>query len=515
MYSADVRRLYDNCMHKAQPLNEEYAIQAGVMVERLFPPTNTREAFQLLASLNLLNAVVKRQWGRRLVTYEYIKGMAAHTLLRLLVHPIDDVATYWDATERIAYFTVMGVQLSFHYIPLSAALLGRLSETCLQRQVWTGMQLQKIAVEVFSLALGGHVSYTADEEFYVRYIMLHCHAPAEGGDYLECQARPPKQHPPTPPAPPPEDWPTALDTALHFRIWEQSVFTLWRRKDQRKTGVVRYDGKNHAVLMDFLLGKESRIYRRSKGSLQKGKLYYVSPQKKVQTVNLSNYIQLVTRNSYLVTTHGYHNLCITYGIARYLGFLHPTLKFVCTLNYNHLREQRIYYTYHELVKVPIPSQARMLKVWIVVDTGGLLDDFDSTTLPQSLIDDYVDTEDYYQEFEVVCDSHGRKGLVAYRRHQILQTIYRKIVLKNYHAQVQGRNGLWAIFSLCDEQFRTGFKYEKIWYDQLNAKIMGLLTDGHEEVIYSFRLLPRGCTYQQDVAAPTAEGCGDTELRLSL
>ena len=52
-------------------------VQAGVVVERLFPPDSARSALCILAALNLLNASVKQPWGARMVTYAYIKGMAS------------------------------------------------------------------------------------------------------------------------------------------------------------------------------------------------------------------------------------------------------------------------------------------------------------------------------------------------------------------------------------------------------------------------------------------------------
>ena len=469
-------------------MNEEYAIQAGIIVERQFPPTTTDGTLRVLVSLNLLNAVVKQSWGRRLVSYNYIKGMAAAVLLRLLDVPIKGVSAYWDSVERIVYFTVLGVQVSFHYIPLSVELLAKLAEVYLERQEWCGMQLQKIAVEVFLMAVSEPVAYTPEEETYVRYVMLHYgdeppSVTPEAAVTRVCQSR---QE-----APAPihfcEDKLKSLCVALQFRIWEQSIFTLWRRKDRRKVPIVRYDGSNYRSLMDYLLGPFSRIRRRPRKSLEKGKFYYVTPQKKVRCVGHSHYIQLLTRNSYLCTSHGYFNLCVTYGIARYLGMMHPTLKFVCTLNFNHLPEQRVYYTYYELVRIPLFSQARMLKVWIIIDTANLLSDFHYTFLPQALIDDYIETEDYYQEFEVVSDGNGRQGIVAYRRYQLLETKYRRIVLINYHAHVLGDNGLWAIFSLNQECFCSGFVYTKIWYDVQRGQILGSV-NGKEKVIYTFGLM---------------------------
>lgn len=488
MYSAEVRRIYDVCADNARLLNEEYAIQAAVVAERLFPPADAEETLKVLAALNLLNAVVKRRWGRRIVTYEYIKGMAAELMLWLLDNPVDGVKTYWDGEERIAYFSVHGVQISFHYIPLSAALLRRLGEVCQEKQTWTGMQLQKIAVEVFLMAVGQNVDYSKKDERCARQAMKRCQTQGEESAEEWSTADMRKALTAMPETPFREDKAHSLKTALHFRVWDMSVCTLWRRKDRKNVNMARYDGSNYEELMDFLIGEKKRIKRRPRNTLKKGKFYFVSPQKKIRCVCLHNYVQMLTRNSYLRTEKGYCNLCITYGIARYLGMLHPTLKFVCTLNFNHMNEQRIYYSYHEMLRVPLLSQARMLKVWLILDTAHLLDDFDADTLPQALVDDYMESEDYYQEFEVVCDRRGREGVVAYRNFEILNPRYLKIKVFNYHAHVLGENRRWAIFSLCDEKFKSGFVYEEIYYDNRKAQIIGIV-EGREKVIHSFPLLP--------------------------
>lgn len=487
-YTADIIRLYANCQENPLPLNEEYTIRAGVIVERLFPPSTADEAFQVLASLNLLNAVVKRQWGRRLVCYAYIKGMAADLLHWLILHPIDGVSAYWDGIERIVYFRVWGVQLSFHYIPMTEELLASIADACLKPQQWTGIQLQKIAVEVFRLAVPDNVDYDSHEEEYVRYVLSHCSQSSSDGQpdrdtSEECYPDPGSICYDVPFS---EDKMQSLHTALHFHIWRQGVFTLWRRKDKRPMPVVRYDGSNYRALMNYLLAGDPRIPRRPRKNLVKGALYYVSPKKRITCMNRSAYVLKMSQNNYLRTGSGYRNLCVTYGIARYLGMLHPTLKFACTLNINHIAEQRRFYSYTELCRVPLPSPARMLKVWIVMDTKNLLDDFSIESLPKALMDDYMQTEDYYQEFEIVSDSRGLKGIVAYRQHIILPTDYCDIELHNYHANVLGDNGLWAIFSLNEERFLSDFVYEKIWYDWWRTAILGTIA-GREKIIYSFRL----------------------------
>lgn len=480
-YSVEIRRLYANCVDHALPLNEEYALRAGLVVERLFPPSTADAAFQILASLNLLNAVVKYPWGRKVVGYAYIKGMAASLLQWLILHPIDGVSPYWDAVDRIAYFRVWGVQISFHYIPMTEELLATIADAYLKPQRWTGLQLQKIAVEVFRLAVHEADDYDLHTEHFVRHVLKHCCLPPgeePNEEYYPdagslCRFIPFS-----------ENKMESLHTALHFHIWRQGAFTLWRRKDNRPLPVVRYDGSNYRAVMNYLLAEDSRIPQRSRKSLVKGCFYYVSPQKHITCMNRSTYVLRLSQNNYLRTTNGYLNLCVTYGIARYIGLLYPTLKFVCTLNINRVHEQRIFYSYHELCRVPLPSPARMLKVWIVMDTKNLLDGFSIASLPKVLVDDYLQTEDYYQEFEIVYNSKGLKGIVAYRRHVILPTAYRDIRLRNYHAHVLGDNGLWAIFALNEEHFISGFIYSHIWYDWYRAAIMGMV-DGYERVIYSF------------------------------
>ena len=486
--SSDVQRLYANCSDRPSPLNEEYAVQAGLVVERLFPPDSTADTFRILVALNLLNAAVKQPWGPGVVTYGYIKGMAACLLLHLLAHPVSGVSVYWDCTDSVAYFSVWGVQVSFHYIPLYRDLTKLLSETYLVPQRWSGLQLQKIACELFTLAVSEPVVYDAHEENYVRYVMRHYKRLAREVD----AARPHTVKKtcdgvdaPLSPSPFIEDKMQALDVALHFNIWRQNVFTLWRRKDDKALPVVRYDGTNYNMVMSYILGNNRFIRRRSRHSMRLGRLYYLSPQKRICCISRSRYILLLTQNNYLRLHDSYCNLCITYGIARYLALMYPKLKFVCTLNYNRMREQHVFYTYIELCRVPVLSPARQLKVWLVVDTKNLLCNFDVNTLPQALVDDYMTTEDFYQEFEIVSGGDGRKGIMAYRQCQLLPPVYRDIVISNYHARVMGDNGLWAVYSLGSECFRSDFVYTSLWYDRDTASIKGK-KNGHTVVIYDFR-----------------------------
>ena len=90
---------------------------AADVVEYRFPPKNREDVMTLVASLNLLNAAIKKPIGKEVTTYRYIKGHVAILFLWLLYHPIEGVDIYYDKEERIAYFKVPDYQFSFHQVP--------------------------------------------------------------------------------------------------------------------------------------------------------------------------------------------------------------------------------------------------------------------------------------------------------------------------------------------------------------------------------------------------------------
>ena len=483
-YSADVRRLYEQYRLSPQLPRETDAVKAGIIVQRLFPPADAHEALCVLAGLNLLNASVKQPWGFRVVTYQYIKGMASHLMIHILENHISDVSVYWDSNDRVAYFRTEGVQVSFHYIPVYRVLNRLLLDSSPEPQRWEGIELQRMSVALFHLVCGSMAApfFDADEEKRVRRVMLSYRRPTAGElEVLPEQiVRPPKSDCFR------EDKWLSLRTALKFRIWGASAFTLWRRRDNKMVSIVRYTGNNYHTLLSLLVAPGDRIHRPSERKLERGKFYWVSPQKRIRAVPVSRYILRLTQNSYMFTADGYRNLCITYGIARYLSLLHGSLKFVCTMEYNRLLDRHHYYTADDLCRVPLTSELRWLKVWIVVDTAGLLEGFDPAMMPQWLIDDYMRAEDHYDDYQVFTAADGRQGLVGYRRIILLPPIYQSIHVRNFHARVKGDNGLLAVYSLLEERFRSDFVYENVWYDERKGAVVGRV-NGVDRTIFCFQL----------------------------
>lgn len=462
------------------------------MIDRLYPPVDATETFVLLSALNLLNAAIKTAWGKSLLSYNYIKGGAGLLFEYLSLSPVKGVQIYHDRQHHVTYFRVMGVQMSFHYAPVSRHLSsGR------PVQQWDGFRLQLIAVELFSLAcsLLPDVSQLPERAGLPLAVSPDRYTRGTGtrgpGDRRQPRNRLDSPVPGS--CGKPCRWShkfvenkhRSLDLALHFSIWRSNRFTLLRRKDMQLVPVMRFDGQNYQQLVSTLIRNNRPIPRRSPRELFGGFLYYISPQMRLRAIHPSYYLRLLARNSYLCGNGGsmFYNLLVTYGIARYLTMLFPQVRFACTLITNRHTVRNRLFTNAMLRRIPLYSRMRRLKVWLAFDPMGVLCHYRTEQLPRVLREEYLKAEDYYQEFEITC-RQGRKGLYAYQRHHLLKPVYRNIEIYHYHAYVQRTDGKWAIYSLNRECFESNFIYSRIWYDRELYIIFGEV-DGHPTIIHEF------------------------------
>lgn len=503
-YSALVSQIYEKRRHKPISIREEHLLTAGVVVERTFPPESPRAVFRILTALNLLNAGVKTDVGRNVVTYGYIKGMAARLLLHLAANPVSGVDIYWSLDDRVVYFSVYRVQVSFHYVPYLPELRAYKPLLTSKPQQWSGMQLQAVAVELFRVANRQAMFWNDEEDDCVRRKMLEFRVSATTPPKRRIRIEKPAPMPQKTVLPVlpktkrghiarptyQEDKELSLRKALSFNVWVARQFVLWRRDTRMLTPIARFDGTNHRGLMNLFKGVDQRLAERDRKRMVRGRFYYVSPQREIRALQRSQYLIKLSQWGYLFEGGLCHNLFLTYGIVRYLAVLYPTLKFLCRLDYNRWLERRHFYTRETLYSVPFDSPARWLKVWMVADTDRLLADFDPSLLPQRLIDEYKAAGDVLADFEVTQGVDGLMGILAYGRLQLLPNRYYCIRLRGFFAHVQERKGsLWAIYSLGCECFDTDFIYERIWYDNQRAAILGLV-GGEEQVIYRFRYVNR-------------------------
>lgn len=111
------------------------------------------DAFIVLASLNLLNAVVKKKGYKDIVSYGLIKPNVVKFILQCIesdqIKFIDEV--YYDIKGQCIYIRCYGIQFSFHNICIHN--IDNFVHSPQNEKVdWDGVRLQPIAFELFGLA---------------------------------------------------------------------------------------------------------------------------------------------------------------------------------------------------------------------------------------------------------------------------------------------------------------------------------------------------------------------------
>lgn len=476
------------------------AMKAATVVERYFPPKNANEAYAIVAALNRLNALVKLPQGSHVVSYGYIKGMVACMFLLLTEYPIEEIALYWDEKEDVTYFLLskvfyehMPLQFSFHHVPILPGQAHRFRRHI--EQQWDGIELQAVSAKLLKMVCRKLPPYEGPACSDLEEKMLHFRAKDARQRLrpLMSLAKPktipkPKIIPRRRPRIPQSQQALrlkgmcacdtvrmkkrALDIALHFHIWTTPKCVLYRYGDNTTMTLIRYDGTNYNKVRKTVMCHSKVMIMRKEGGLKVNRLYYCE-RKLLRWVVLppSNHILMAAHFCNLRSGSTFKNLCVTYGIARYLTYQFPQLRFVNVLNYTRMVCHRRIFTYRQLQLVPLGSKSRTLKVWLLVDEKQILKDFRIDDLPQHLIDEYVNTPDYHQFFTVT-RHRGLCGLYAYSRFHLLPCIYRSITIHSHFARVMNTDKKIAIYALMQERFITDFVYDSIWYDSTNYRLMG-------------------------------------------
>lgn len=476
-YSSELLLMLSKDASERLPLYPHHVVLAERVVLKCFPPKNTEEVFKLLTALNLLNAAVKQPWGKKMVSYHFIKGYASMLLQMVFEEQIPGVDAYWDSVERIAYFRVYGIQLGFHYIPFTPALTALLPVANRKVQQWDGFRLQLVAVEIF--LLGNPEVATVDTASVPLQVMPVCmRSPLS-------VRRKRKMHKKTVKInkrkrrrtrclrPYYARSMTTLFKALTFRIDRACTSVLLRRRDHSRITLCFYLGGNYQLMMNELSATCKNLYLRARHTLKKGCLYYVSPQRHIESLSPSRRLHIVAKYCYVwdANSNCYHNLCVTYGIARYLTAVYPSLRFINLLNFNRCKVRDRYYTHAALVRVPLHSKARVLKIWMVVDRENVLAHYNAFKMPPTLVREYYTTPDYYEEFELT-RRNGRMGIRAYCRHHLLPPVYREIIIRSNFAYVMRDDGKIAVYALQEECFKSDFIYDRVWYVQKELTTYG-------------------------------------------
>lgn len=113
-------------------------------------PFNEYEVFLKLCALNLLNAAIKTETFKDVLSYDLIKSNAAK-----LVSVIDRLKTcnityFYNKEENCLYIKLASIVFSFHHVPLISEIL---KASFNQPISWPGIRLQKIAQPLLNHAL--------------------------------------------------------------------------------------------------------------------------------------------------------------------------------------------------------------------------------------------------------------------------------------------------------------------------------------------------------------------------
>lgn len=109
--------------------------------------------FRVLSALNLLNSAIKEKEWKHQLSYGFIKGRAASLFEQWICDPVEGVRASYNESEGAVFFEIEGIVFSYHNIRLTDRMKSFIKSGANKQVVWQGIRLQKIPVELFSLAL--------------------------------------------------------------------------------------------------------------------------------------------------------------------------------------------------------------------------------------------------------------------------------------------------------------------------------------------------------------------------
>lgn len=140
---------------KEKEISYKQASQA--YINCLMRINNEFDAFYFLASMNLLNAYVKKDCAHNDFINRYtFKNHLARGLETLIIKNIDNIKIYY--TDEIVYIDVFDVQFSFHNVKPNSTLNKFKCSKKNNYQEWKGIRLQPIASNLFELAENKYAS---------------------------------------------------------------------------------------------------------------------------------------------------------------------------------------------------------------------------------------------------------------------------------------------------------------------------------------------------------------------
>ena len=265
----------------------------------------------------------------------------------------------------------------------------------------------------------------------------------------------------------------SLRMALNFDFFSAAKFELYRRKDDRYFRFIRYSGDNYNEVVDYLQNGDSRIRVLPEWKMVSGGLYNIDGHLRCRQIPDKHILKCIAANNYLVRDNVFSNILLNYELAKYLvdhnnGYVFKNAVFTNDVE----EEDREFRCGEDFETIAEDSFMRIYKVWYIVERPFQMG---VSTLPDHIIESYVDAPDFYKEYEVFM-KNGLKGIAAYKRRICLLPEYQEIHLDNYRAYVQNAQSKWAVYMLKTKKFVTDFIYDEIISDIENGMIWGIVGD---------------------------------------
>ena len=107
------------------------------------------DCFKFLASVNLLNSYVKKDYVLEEIKKSYIfKNFISDVIEDIILNKISGVDIYY--TKEIVYIKINGYQFSFHYVKETDIIREYKNSARNIKQEWKGIRLQPIALSIFN-----------------------------------------------------------------------------------------------------------------------------------------------------------------------------------------------------------------------------------------------------------------------------------------------------------------------------------------------------------------------------
>ena len=133
-------------------IDEESVRKAYLNIILLRGNIKTKEDwFKFLASVNLLNSYVKKDYALEEIKKSYIfKNFISDVIEDIILNKISGVDIYY--TKEVVYIRINKYQFSFHYVKETDIIRDYKNSVRNVEQEWEGIRLQPIAMSIFKKA---------------------------------------------------------------------------------------------------------------------------------------------------------------------------------------------------------------------------------------------------------------------------------------------------------------------------------------------------------------------------